>query len=340
MKHFQKIIGCEALLRTGIHKLIGRRYGGVGVILALHSVVKDSEKYLMGNHLPVAVLDKIMVGLNRRGFEFISMDAVLDRLRHGSGGRFATLTFDDGFRDNLTIAPGILEKYSAPFTSYVTTQMVTRELDAWWLGLQKLLLQSDAVDLEPMGQRFACRSRSEKIAVFEAAAKWVHSDYQRGAEISGYLKCQGCAAADILDQIALSRDEVIALSRHPLATIGGHTTSHPALRELDPPDARAEIAGNKKFLESLIGEAVDHFAYPFGDPLACDERDAAIVAELEFRSAVTTRHGTLFPVHRESPYALPRVGIHPSDTVATMINKAFGVYRFFQTRGGPPVARM
>lgn len=340
MKKFQKTVGAEALFRTGIHKLIGRKYGGVGVILALHSVVKDPEKYLMGNHLPVAVLDRIMGGLNRQGFEFVSMDAVLDRLRHGSGARFATLTFDDGFRDNLTIAPGILEKYSAPFTSYVTTQMVTRDLDAWWLALQSLLLQSDVVDLEPMGQSFACESRSEKVAVFEAAAKWVHSDYRRGAEISDHLKRHGYAATDILDQIALSRDEVIALSRNPLATIGGHTTTHPALRELDTPEARAEIAENKKFLESLISEAVDHFAYPFGDALACDERDAAIVEELKFRSAVTTRHGTLFPVHRESPYALPRVGIHPSDTVATMINKAFGVYRFFQTRGGPPVARM
>lgn len=340
MRYHRKIIGSEVLFRTGIHKLIARRYGGIGVILALHSVVENPENYLMGNHLPASVFDKIMGGLTRRGFEFVTMDAVLDRLRDDGGGRFAALTFDDGFRDNLTVVPRILEKYSAPFTSYVTTQMVTRELDAWWLGLQKLFLQWDAVDLEPMGQRFVCESRCEKITAFEAAAKWVHSDYQRGAEIENYLKRRGCAVADVLDQIALDRDDVIELSHHPLATIGGHTTSHPALRELDSADARAEIADNKVFLESLIGEVVDHFAYPFGDALACNERDAAIVTEIEFRSAVTTRHGTLFAAHRESPYALPRVGVHPSDTVATMINKSSGVYRFFQTRGGSPVVRM
>lgn len=339
MQHLKKIIASELLYRTGVHSLIARRYGGIGVILALHSVVKDPENYLMGNHLPASVLDSVMEALSRRGFEFVTIETVLDRLRDG-GGRFVALTFDDGFRDNLNVVPHVLEKYSAPFTAYVTTQMVTRELDAWWLGLQTHLLAKVVVDVGPMEKRFACASRSEKMAAFDAVAQWVHGDYRRGNEIRDFLRRAGCDATDVLDRIALDEDDVIKLSRHPLATIGGHTTSHPALRDLGPAEATDEISDNKEFLESLIGKAVDHFAYPFGGPRACGERDAAIVSNLGFRSAVTTRHGTLFPDHEDSTFALPRIGVHPSDTAATMVNKASGVYRFLQTRAGSPIVRM
>jgi glycosyltransferase involved in cell wall biosynthesis len=46
--------------------------------------------------------------------------------------------------------------------------------------------------------------------------------------------------------------------------IGAHTLSHPRLTELDPVEARREIAGSRVALEGELGLPVLHFAYPFG----------------------------------------------------------------------------
>ena len=46
--------------------------------------------------------------------------------------------------------------------------------------------------------------------------------------------------------------------------IGAHTLSHPNLAELDPGEARREIADSRVALEEELGAPVLHFAYPFG----------------------------------------------------------------------------
>ncbi len=47
--------------------------------------------------------------------------------------------------------------------------------------------------------------------------------------------------------------------------IGGHTKSHPELPKITSDEARKEITGSKKTIESKIGKIVDYFAYPFGE---------------------------------------------------------------------------
>ncbi len=47
--------------------------------------------------------------------------------------------------------------------------------------------------------------------------------------------------------------------------IGAHTLTHPALAELPPERARAEIFDSRKLLEDRFGVPVRHFCYPYGE---------------------------------------------------------------------------
>lgn len=47
-------------------------------------------------------------------------------------------------------------------------------------------------------------------------------------------------------------------------TIGSHTHTHPVLSAISVPEAVEEVRRSKACLESLIGEPVPHFAYPYG----------------------------------------------------------------------------
>lgn len=54
--------------------------------------------------------------------------------------------------------------------------------------------------------------------------------------------------------------------------IGAHTHTHPVLSAVTPARARDEIRRSKHELESLLGERVEHFAYPFGLRRYFDDR--------------------------------------------------------------------
>jgi peptidoglycan/xylan/chitin deacetylase (PgdA/CDA1 family) len=75
----------------------------------------------------------------------------------------------------------------------------------------------------------------------------------------------GISLWDLNGRYHLNECELQALSRHLLVTIGGHTSTHSALSTLDPADARAETAENRRFLENLVQKPVVDFAYPYGD---------------------------------------------------------------------------
>jgi peptidoglycan/xylan/chitin deacetylase (PgdA/CDA1 family) len=61
----------------------------------------------------------------------------------------------------------------------------------------------------------------------------------------------------------LTTDELRAL-RADGHVIGAHTHTHPVLSRIAPARARAEILRSKVELETILGEPVQHFAYPYG----------------------------------------------------------------------------
>jgi peptidoglycan/xylan/chitin deacetylase (PgdA/CDA1 family) len=138
---------------------------------------------------------------------------------------------------------------------------------------------------------------------------------------------------------AMTLDELKRASRHPLVTIGGHTVSHPFLPLVSRDRLMREVSDNKHYLEQATASPVAHFSYPYG---AAGQREAECVRKAGFRTAVTTRNGTLFPYHARihGLLELPREGVDSSDTVASLDCRSKGVHRFLKSRAGSPIARL
>src|SRR5262245_15170179 len=125
---------------TGLSKGFALRYRGRGAILALHSVVEDGAFYPDETlRCPVSQLEWALQWLSAQGFEFVSLDCLVERLHDESAERMVAFTFDDGFADNLTLALPVMERFGAPFTVFVTTGFIARQIDAWWFGLAALV---------------------------------------------------------------------------------------------------------------------------------------------------------------------------------------------------------
>lgn len=328
----------------GVNGLVGQRYGGLGTIFMLHSVVQDPALYLFdGNHTSVVFLETFLRWAKTKGIEFITLDQVLARLNSGARGRrFVALTFDDGYADNLSNALPILERYQVPFTVYVTTELVTRQAFFWWRGLQCLFRDNAEVAIEALGRRYSCSSMDEKIPAYLEVKRWVTRDVTvRAPLLKEAFREHNISLIDLLDRDALSAEQVRTLASHPLVTIGGHTMSHPELGKLSEAEARREILENRVFLEGLIDKPVSHFAYPFGGPTACGPREERLVKDLGFKSATTTRKGNIFPEHHDRPCALPRAAFNGNKEYLSFIAMQMGgIRQLIDSRMGTPVVTM
>ncbi len=98
-------------------------------VLMLHTVNDEPAKSPMGV-LSVSSkgFENYLRMFRRAGYQMISMDDLLCR-RYDAHKKFVVLTFDDGFKDNLTVAMPIMKKYGARGTIFVNPGYISEESD-------------------------------------------------------------------------------------------------------------------------------------------------------------------------------------------------------------------
>jgi peptidoglycan/xylan/chitin deacetylase (PgdA/CDA1 family) len=287
-------------------------YQGLGTIFMLHRAAAPGERYLDPDLVcPSVFLDELLGRVRRWGWDIVSLDEVRRRLAEGAGERpFACFTFDDGYRDNLTCALPVFRKHDAPMAVYLTSGLLDHAIEYWWGALEAMCWQASELEIAtPSGapRRFPLGTRAQKWQAYELVSKWVHED------LEGYLPKLDEALArhhitidQILTRDVLTWDQARQLARDPLVTIGGHSIGHHRLAQLDPAHAEGEMHDDRARLEQELGQAVTHFAYPYGNAGSCGEREFQLASKLGFATAVTTRYGNVMPEHAQHLTALPR----------------------------------
>ena len=107
---------------------------------------------------------------------------------------------------------------------------------------------------------------------------------------------QGCGDA------YLTWDQIRAIDRTGLITIGGHTVNHRNLASLSADEQRFEIAGGKAAIERELGHTIRAFCYPYG---GYNDASIAIAKAAGYTTATTTLPGTY--QDPQSPFTLKRI---------------------------------
>jgi peptidoglycan/xylan/chitin deacetylase (PgdA/CDA1 family) len=309
MKQLLKTSIFQAARYSGLAPVFRRFFAGRAAILMFHEIQQDCCSELMTG-TSVSLFEYSLNWLQREGWSIVSLDECLERLASNDRSRrYAVLTFDDGYRNNVSVALPILERIFAPFIIYVPTGAPTRSMQSWWLGLRKLFLSRDKVTIDPMGIQFRCADLGSKMFALNKVTRWVHEDYRRAATLAPTFSKADISLSALNEAYFLDERELRTLARHPLASIGGHTASHAALTCLDVPSARAEMADNRQYLENLLQRPIRHLAYPYGNSAACGPREAQLAREVGFSTAVTTRLGQISDSEKLDSFALPRIGV-------------------------------
>jgi peptidoglycan/xylan/chitin deacetylase (PgdA/CDA1 family) len=311
--------GMKFFQASGAHRIFEPLTRGVGAILTFHRVRPKVDAAFQPNRgleITPEFLSALLAHLRSRGYDIVSLDAALERLKDENASRepFVALTFDDGYRDFTEFALPALERGRAPFTAYVTSGFAQGSARMWWVELEEAIRKLDRISVVIGGEEcsWTCRNASEKSEAF-AELYWKLRDGPESELLR--VSRELCEQAEV-EPLALTKSLCLdwsglrELARHELATIGTHTVSHPRLAKLERPAAVEEMREGRAAVERELGVDAPHFCYPVGDPTSAGEREFNLAAELGFVSAVTTRPGLIFPEHRNHRFALPRVSIN------------------------------
>ena len=282
------------------------RLGGRGrlSIFIFHRVLAEPDP-LFPRAVDCAAFDQI-VGWICRWFQVLPLNDALRRLRDDElPAAAASITFDDGYADNLTQAEPVLRKHGACATLFVATGFLdggcmwndrvieaVRRTQREQLRLPELLPQP--VEVAGLAQRRAA------IGQLIGAIKYLEPA-ARQAAVDGVVAAAGTA---VPTDLMLTSDN-LRRWRAAGQQVGAHTVNHPILASLPDEEARTEIARGRAELESIIDERVSLFAYPNGKPgVDYLPKHVQMVRELGFDGAVSTTWGVAS--HRSPGFELPR----------------------------------
>jgi peptidoglycan/xylan/chitin deacetylase (PgdA/CDA1 family) len=225
-----------------------------------------------------------------------------DRLYDGSlPSRPAVITFDDGYRDNYTVALPILQRRGMKAAFFVATGFLNGGMMFNDRVIEAVRRASaDTVPLPGGGSRDATalpvRDAAERRAAIEAILNAIkhlppEERLERVEELERETSPASASAELPGDPMMMNPDQVAGLHRAGM-TVGGHTRKHPILLKLPDAEAQAEISGGLDDLAAIVGARPRIFAYPNGKPGGdFDARHVAMVGNAGCDYAFTTRAG-------------------------------------------------
>lgn len=300
-----------------VFKILGL-VSGMGTIFMLHRVREERENQFAPNidmSVSPIFLEKFVTNAQQSGYLFVGLDELSERLKHGSGEKLLSLTFDDGYRDNFIVAYPILKSLGVPFTIYVTTSFPDGMAVLWWDALEQLIRDNTHIVLAD-NRVLACCTTQEKLDSFVFLREMIMAfpSDNLGDRVNALFKyvCFDWQKLSVGEFI--SWDDICNLARDPLATIGAHTLTHPDLSKLSLEEACFEMRDSREQIESRICGTVSHFCYPFGTRSEVGNREFELARKLGFHTATTTRWGNIFRAHSLHMHELPRVPLTNSFT--------------------------
>ncbi|MCX6233238.1 MAG: polysaccharide deacetylase family protein [Bacteroidetes bacterium] len=315
------------IVNLGLEKVL-RSFAKHSILnIMFHGVVSRNGNFFSPRHIPVEQFDRILRYLSKE-FALISINEAFHYYRNNlkPTRRTITVSFDDGYKNNLLVVLPLIEKYKIKATFFISSACIDEHsypfLWADALACLKYFHQQDTVIIDDL-----------KFTNLVEESSQIH--------LSGFLKEQGalkrdsilgnlCTKFDIVNKIRkipselwelLSTKEIKQLSDSKLVEIGSHGHLHYNLANIDRFDAYNDMQKSKILLESVLDKQVESIAYPDG---SYNMDIINMATEIGFTSQLAVNY--LNESDRNDPRILNRHGISATTTFESNIftlNKTF-----------------
>ena len=234
-------------------------------------------------------------------------------LRHEKGKPLACITFDDGFKDNITYALPILEKYKCPASFYMITGCIDKGLPTWphlcsniFENTRKKKLVINSPELSIQVDKYFT-SDQERIQFGIDLVKKIRFVPPQDAEAILEMVKQSFNDVEDPHNMMMSWTEVKQLCKSGYP-VGSHTHTHPKLSAVtDAEQLKYEMVHSGERIKELCGKFPATIAYPFG---LTDERVMKIAQQAGYKYGLMVGQRAYKPATDTNLMAVPRIDIY------------------------------
>ena len=289
------------------------------LILGYHGITSEEhpgEVYRCRNAVSLARFRRQLDWIGRR-FHPISADTLLEVLAEGSSlpAFSILLTFDDGYRNNFTLAAPELEKRGIPAVFAVTTACIGGTDLLWTLEVDERVLQWPDVEIElpDSGMRVEVpSSRSDRIRLASRIrATCKNQEPGKRADYLSYPRRGPLHLEDWQKELYDFMDwkEVRDLHRRGFS-IASHTVTHPVLSTLSGEPLRSELLESKSTIENQLQASCPLLVYPNGEVGDFNSEVMSQAEQVGYQAAFSLMNRSYNkPPLVSKPYQLDRVCI-------------------------------
>uniref|UniRef100_I2Q326 Putative xylanase/chitin deacetylase n=1 Tax=Desulfovibrio sp. U5L TaxID=596152 RepID=I2Q326_9BACT len=246
-----------------------------------------------------------------RDYDVLTEREVIDCL--GGKGRFPRkallLTFDDGYKDNFTLAYPVLRDLHLPALFFIPTLPWSSRRLGWWDLIAWCVKKTDRPAVTIDGEARPLGTTAEKAAVIASLLRKFYRlpDAETRDLLETLSRDLDVALPDVAVQSRelMTTAEIREMIEHGMA-VGAHTHSHKVLSTLDRETQDREIGTSKKLLEEGLGVTVRSFAYPVGTAHSFDDGTKKLVRDHGFSLAFSFYSGVNDPAGGIDPYDIRR----------------------------------
>lgn len=238
-----------------------------------HGVSRNKQEQLPWTQIPEGMFTK-QVEFLAENYNLLHLSDVVDHLQteRDLPECSALITFDDGLRNNLSVALPILAYYEAPAAIFVATDFIGTDRFYWFDELYLMMVADPARDQvtacleESVGRHFEAPTPEETYWLAVEHLKRISEE-----ELQGVLESLAAVATVELEDFSddysvLDWSQIKQLQSSGLVEFGVHTASHRILSSLEPSEWDREIRQPRQQLSRALGQEAVTFAYPNGLP--------------------------------------------------------------------------
>jgi peptidoglycan/xylan/chitin deacetylase (PgdA/CDA1 family) len=179
------------------------------------------------------------------GYRFIRQNDLLGPL--DPDGKYAIITFDDGYYNNLLALP-ILEEYGVPAIFFISTDHVREQKCFWWDVLYRERAAQAASPAEIYREGIALKTLRTKQMEEILCHRFGPDAFEPRGDVDR----------------PFSETELRQFAQSPLVHLGNHTADHAILTNYPDDEVLAQISTAQRWLQEQTDKPILSIAYPNG----------------------------------------------------------------------------
>jgi len=270
------------------------------------------EKDELWAPMEVNLFKRIIVHL-KKNFDVISLEEWLNDPSYfeEKSKPFATVSFDDGYKDNIEYAAPILKKYSCPASFYVVTDCIDRNIPTWTYIVDYTLQNTEQSKIELQFEFVPelLRKIALKTTLNNQLAKlkpWMKTlTNNKRLQVMRSVVDQ-CSDVSIPCNQMMNWNDLGQLHSQGF-TVGSHTHTHPMLGRLeDVYEIETELRTSYDKIKEHLGFVPETISYPIG---SYDERVIELSKKTGYKWGLAVNQRFYKP-NNDDLLSIPRVELY------------------------------